>query len=152
MKVDRVYTRKVIATTRSSSISEAAAIMRRFRVGALLVTEDGASGGAFPVGVITDRDLALEGFASETLTVGAAMTPIIATVREGADVHEALEIMRGHGVRRLIVNDEHGAVCGIVSVDDIVDGLSADLAAAAAVLRGEIRRDSAGLGDVIIGG
>lgn len=152
MRVERVYTRNVIATTRSSSISEAAAVMRRYRVGALLVVEDGSTGGAFPIGMITDRDLALEGFASETLTVGAAMTPVIAAIHEDADVHEALAVMRAHGVRRLIVKDAQDAVCGIVSVDDIIDGLSADLAAAAAVLRGEIRRDSAGLGDVKIGG
>lgn len=152
MKVDRVYTRKVLATTRSASISEAAAAMRRFRVGALLVMEDGVAGAASPVGIITDRDLALEGFASESLTVGAAMTPVIATVREDADIHEALETMRAHGVRRLIVMDARGTVRGIVSVDDIVDGLSADLAAAAAVLRGDIRRDSGGLGDVKVGG
>ena len=152
MKIERVYTRKVLATTRSASISEAAAAMRRFRVGALLVMEDGSSGSGAPVGIITDRDLALEGFASETLTVGAAMTPVVATVREDADIHEALETMRAHGVRRLIVTDGRATVRGIVSVDDIVDGLSADLAAAAAVLRGEIRRDSAGLGDVKEGG
>ncbi len=152
MKIERVYTRKVLATTRSASISEAAAAMRRFRVGALLVMDGGAASAASPVGIVTDRDLALAGFASEALTVGAAMTPVIATVREDADVHEALETMRAHGVRRLVVTDARGEVCGIVSIDDIVDGLSADLAAAAAVLRGEIRRDGAGLGEVKVGG
>jgi CBS domain-containing protein len=60
--------------------------------------------------------------------------------------------MRAHGVRRLVVTDGDGAICGIVSVDDIVDGLSADLAAAAAVLKGEVKRDAAGLGEVKIGG
>jgi CBS domain-containing protein len=73
-------------------------------------------------------------------------------VREDADIHEALEIMRAHGVRRLIVRDAAGKVCGIVSIDDIVDGLSADLRSAALVLKGEIRRDSAGLGETIVGG
>jgi hypothetical protein len=33
-----------------------------------------------------------------------------------------------------------------------VDGLSADLAAAAAVLKGDIKRNAAGLGDVKVGG
>lgn len=150
MKVERVYTRRVLATTRSASISEAAAAMRRFKVGALLVMEDASGAATAPVGIVTDRDLALEGFASESLTVGAAMTPVVATVHEDADIHEALEVMRAHGVRRLIVTGKHGDVCGIVSIDDIVDGLSTDLAAAAAVLRGEIRRDAAGLGEVLV--
>jgi Predicted signal-transduction protein containing cAMP-binding and CBS domains len=151
MKVERVYTRRVLATTRNASIAEAAAAMRRFKVGALLVMDEANGKPARPVGIVTDRDLALEGFASESLTVGTAMTPVVATVRESADIHEALGVMRAHGVRRLIVTDEGGEVRGIISIDDIVDGLSVDLAAAAAVLRGEIKRDAAGLGEVKIG-
>jgi len=39
-----------------------------------------------------------------------------------------------------------------VSIDDDVDGLSVDLAAAAAVLRGELKRDAAGMADVKVAG
>jgi len=150
MKVDRVYTRKVMATTRSASIAEAAAAMRRYGVGSLLVLEDDGSGR--PVGIVTDRDLALEGFAAESCTAGAAMTPVIATVKADADLHEALELMRAHGVRRLVVTSAEGGIVGILSIDDIVDGLSADLAAAAAVLKGGVKRDASGLGEVLLGG
>ena len=138
MKVDRVFSRTAMATTRSASIAEAAAAMRRFNVGMLLVMEEG---GEQPVGIVTDRDLALQGFASESFTVGSVMTPVVATVREDADVHEALEAMRSHGVRRLVVTGKGGQVIGILSINDIVDGLSADLAAAAAVLKGDIRTE-----------
>jgi len=151
MKIARLYTRTVMATTRSAQIAEAAAAMRRFLVGSLLVMEDPPAVGP-PVGIVTDRDIALQGFASESSTVGSVMTPVIATVHEEADIHEALELMRAHGVRRLVVTSVDGALRGILSIDDIVDGLSADLAAAAAVLKGEIRRDAAGIGDVKVGG
>ncbi|HTP46577.1 MAG TPA: CBS domain-containing protein [Casimicrobiaceae bacterium] len=151
MKVERIYTRKVLATTRGASLAEAASAMQRFGVGSLLVMDDADSDGA-PVGIVTDRDIALQGFASESSSVGSAMTPVVATVAEEADAHEALELMRAHGVRRLVVTGRRGRVCGIVSIDDIVDGLSAELAAAAAVLRGEIRRDASGLGEVKVGG
>jgi CBS domain-containing protein len=150
MKVARIYTRRVLATTREASIAEAAAAMRRYQVGSLLVMEEGQRDGT-PVGIVTDRDIALAGFASEASDVGSAMTPVVATVAEEADMHEALELMRAHGVRRLVVTGPRGKICGILSIDDIVDGLSADLAAAAAVLKGEIRRDAAGLGDVRVG-
>ena len=147
MKIDRLYTRRVLATTRSATIPEAAAAMSRFQVGALLVMEDDDTGGQ-PIGIVTDRDLALHGFASQSSVVGSVMTPVVATVKHDADAHEALELMRAHGVRRLAVTGENGDVCGIVSIDDLVDGLSADLAAAAAVLKGEIRRDARGIGEV----
>jgi CBS domain-containing protein len=150
MRIDRVYTPRVIATTRSATLPEAAAAMSRFHVGALLVMEDGPA--PRPVGIITDRDLAMKGFASDATTVGAVMTPVVATVRRGADAHEALETMRAHGVRRLLVTSDGEAVCGILSIDDLVDGLAADLAAAAAVLKGDIRTDAAGLGEVKVGG
>ena len=150
MKVDRVYTRNVLSTTRTATLAEAAATMRRFKVGALLVTA-GASNTTEPVGIVTDRDLALQGFTAEANTVGDAMTPIVAMVREDAEIHEALETMRAHGVRRLVVTTARGRVTGMLSIDDIVDGLAIDIVAAAAVLRGETKRDSAGLGHVKIG-
>ena len=151
MKIARLYTRRIMATTRSAPIAEAAAAMQRFHVGTLLVMEDPPAVGP-PIGIVTDRDLALQGFASESSTVGSVMTPMLATVGDEADVHEALELMRAHGVRRLVVTGPEGAVRGILSIDDVVDGLSADLAAAAAVMKGEIRTDAAGLGDVKVGG
>jgi CBS domain-containing protein len=63
MKVDRVFTRQVLATTRSATLPEAAAAMSRYKVGALLVMEDEDEGRG-PVGIVTDRDLALHGFAT----------------------------------------------------------------------------------------
>ena len=140
-----------MGTTRSAPIAEAAAAMQRFGVGTLLVMEDPPAIGP-PIGIVTDRDLALQGFASESSQVGSVMTPVIATIGEDADMHDALEVMRANGVRRLVVVAPDGTPRGILSIDDVVDGLSSDLAAAAAVLKGEIRRDAAGLGDVKVGG
>ncbi len=147
MRVDRLFTRNALATTPSASLSEAAAAMRRYRVGALLVMSEGPEARR-PLGIVTDRDIALQGFASEATVVADAMTPVVASIREDADSHEALEVMHAHGVRRLVVTGLSGQVAGILSIDDVLDGLAADLASASAVLKGEIRRDSAGLGEV----
>jgi predicted transcriptional regulator len=151
MKVERIFTRKVMATTRGTAIVEAAAAMRRYGVGSLLVLED-ASPASKPVGIVTDRDLAMEGFTAESFVVGEAMTPVVATVRAAADVLEALELMRVHRVRRLVVTGDDGGIEGIVSIDDIVSGLSVELAAAAAVLEGEQKREASGIGEVKVGG
>jgi len=148
MRIDRLYTRSALSTTCGATLAEAAAAMHRYRVGSLLVLRDEQPGSA-PAGIVTDRDLALYRLAAgDQATVDGAMTPVVATIKEEADTHEALETMRAHGVRRLVVTGAGGAIRGVLSIDDVIDGLSADLASAAAVLKGDIRRDSAGLGDV----
>ena len=59
----------------ATTIQQAAALMARDTVGTLVSTE-----GDRVVGIVTDRDVALQGFASESSTVGSVMTPVIATV------------------------------------------------------------------------
>jgi CBS domain-containing protein len=135
MKIDRLYTRSVVATTPLATVGDAAAAMNEFKVGALLVMDD-ANPSARPVGVVTDRDLAMDALIPGGGFVGSVMTPIVATIGRDADTHEALETMRAHGVRRLGVTTHDGSLCGVLSIDDVVDGLSAELATAAAVLKG----------------
>ena len=150
MKIDRLFTRRVMAISSDSQLAEAAAAMGRFAVGSLLVID--AAAPHKPVGIVTDRDLAIQGFAAEGNAVAHAMTPVLATIDAGADMHEALELMRAHAVRRLVVTAPDGSVCGILSIDDIIDGLSADLSRAAEVLKGVVNRQAAGPGEVKVGG
>ncbi|MGZ5041865.1 MAG: CBS domain-containing protein, partial [Usitatibacter sp.] len=56
MKVDRIYTRNAIGISRGETLEEAAAAMRRFHVGSLLVFEK-AERRQELVGIVTDRDL-----------------------------------------------------------------------------------------------
>ena len=146
MKVERIYTRSVIGTARHDSIEAAAAAMRRFHVGALLVVEK-TEPRPEVVGIVTDRDLVLhalaEGLNVRKVAVEKVMTPVVASVAEGADVLEALERMRDAGVRRLLVTTGQGDPAGILSIDDIVDGLAAELASAAALMKTEINREVA---------
>jgi CBS domain-containing protein len=122
--------------------------MRRFHVGSLLVLE-AADPHPEVVGIVTDRDLVMlalaEGLNAHKVTVDKVMSPVVASVPESADVLEAIERMRAAGVRRLLVTAEKGTPAGILSIDDIVDGLSAELASAAALMKSEIGRERAEL-------
>ncbi len=152
MKVDRVYTRRVVRIAQSASLEEAATLMRQHHVGTLLVT-DVAPNDSGLVGIVTDRDLVLHAMAnglnSEETTVSEVMTPGVSTVSARADVHEAIERMRAGGLRRLAVTDRDACVVGVLSLDDILDGLAADFSAIAGVMRAERERevaDPAGIG------
>lgn len=149
MKVERICTRNVVETSRFDTIQDAAEKMRRFHVGALLVVEKSGAGSEV-VGIVTDRDLVLlalaEGVNAHRIAVEAVMTPVVASVSEGADVLEALERMRAAGVRRLLVTNEPGEPAGILSIDDVVDGLAVELASAASLMKEEARREKAQFG------
>lgn len=144
MKVDRIYTRNAIGISRRETLEEAAAAMRRFHVGSLLVFEK-TGPRAELVGIVTDRDLVVlsvaEGRDARTARVEEVMSPVVASVSEDADILEALERMRGAGVRRLVVTTERGEPVGVVAIDDIVDGLAAELASASALMKAGIRRE-----------
>lgn len=145
MKVERIYTREIVATPRSSTIAEAARAMRKFHVGTLVVV-DGGNGRQQVAGIVTDRDLVVHGLAEgldpRKATVDKVMAPVVATVSEHAELHEALERMRAAGVRRLLVTKEGGDPAGIVSLDDAVDGLVAELASLAGLMKTELRREA----------
>lgn len=145
MRIDRIATRTPICIDEGAPPAEAAMLMHRYRVGSLLVL---GPGGDKPVGMVTDRDLALNALGGGASTVGAAMTPVVATVSINADSHEALALMSAHGVRRLVVTGRSGEPLGVLSIDDLVDGLAVEVRAAASILKGEVRTDAAGLGDV----
>src|SRR5512144_739533 len=97
MRVDRIYTRTVVRVPSCASIESAAALMRDRHVGALLVTREAASSQE-AVGILTDRDVVVQaiarGFDVRQMTVSDLMTPTIGAIGEGADLHEALEMMR----------------------------------------------------------
>lgn len=146
MNIERIYSRNIIRAPRSCTLQEAALLMRRHHVGALLVTGDQPDQHEV-VGIVTDRDLVLEAMADgidpADATLDEVMTPDLATVSETADLHEAMEIMRENGVRRLAVSNGDGMLVGIVSLDDVIDALGAEVASLTGILRSEREREIA---------
>lgn len=146
MKVERVYTRSIVGVPRSSDLKNAASLMHKYHVGALLVTADDPDEPTVE-GFITDRDIVVQAVAMDLapreVTVGDVMTPVVATIGEEADLHEALEMMRGAGIRRLVVTDADNHVAGFLSLDDVIDGMAADFASLAGLIKNERVREAA---------
>jgi CBS domain-containing protein len=135
-------TRRVVCIEAAEMASEAIRLMRDFQVGSVVVVQ---TRGPFrsPVGIITDRDIALcfaEGALDLAATpVRALMTqaPVCIEEREGLD--RAVEAMRANAVRRLPVVDADGSLVGIITADDIIRLYGAHLRALSMVLSREHR-------------
>ena len=113
------------------SAATAARRMRDFRVGCVVVVRDGR-----PVGIVTDRDLAVrvvaEGRDAERTLVSEIVTYEATTVPRDAGVETAVRLMSERGVRRLPIVTDDGRVTGIVTADDLtvlLTGLLGDLGA-----------------------
>lgn len=123
MKVEQMMTRNPSCCTREDFVQVAANIMKRFDTGIVAVTER-LDHPSRLIGVITDRDLCLEAFASDrdpaTLRVEELMSTKLATCLPGDTPEKALEKMAHAQVRRLPVVNEDFELLGMLSLGDIV--------------------------------
>lgn len=121
MRVDRLFTRTAIATRREATLAEAAAAMQRFGVGMLLVVQDAGDG--VPVGIVTDRDIAIRGVAEGrdpgSTRVREIMSKDIVGVREESDVKEAERLMHDRQLRRLPVLNTQDELVGYLAIAKI---------------------------------
>lgn len=127
MRVGEYCNREVVVIEQDGSITEAAKIMREYHVGDVIIVRS-ENGRQIPVGILTDRDIALEIVAKsadpEVLSVGDAMTYELTTVNQDDDLMHVIEIMRDKGIRRVPVVDLDQALVGIITVDDLLDLMS----------------------------
>ncbi len=107
-----------------STVLEAVMIFRDADCGAVPVTEDNK-----PVGIITDRDVALavidKGAELIDLPVSDIMTRGVYSVRSDASVEQIETEFSTKAVRRLLVTDATDQLVGIVSWSDVSHYISA---------------------------
>jgi CBS domain-containing protein len=129
----------VITVGPEASLQSVANLMEEESVGSVVVVEDEK-----PVGVVTDRDLALRAFVNrmdpETTQVTEIMSRDPIVLEGGMGLFEAMQFIRGRGVRRMPVVDENGILLGIVTLDDVLRLLTEELSCIANILEEESRQ------------
>lgn len=102
----------------STSVQEAAKLMRDQDVGPIPIVERGSV-----VGILTDRDIVLrvvaEGKDPSSTSAGEVASRDLVTVDPEQTLDEALRLMAKHQVRRLPVSEEDGKLVGIVAQADV---------------------------------
>ena len=118
MKVRDIMSTSVQCISSSSTLSEAADLMKSFDVGILPVLEDNNI-----LGMITDRDIVTRsvamGMNPKLSIVRDVFTPQVLSCSEEDDLETAASIMEENQVRRLVVLDENKKAVGIISVGDL---------------------------------
>lgn len=120
-------------------------LMRRHHIGALVVVD--AQEKSRPIGIVTDRDLVLElmaeGLDPAVFTAGDIMTVDLVLASPEMDAMDAVQLMKKHRLRRLVMTDDEGRLVGIVTMEDVLELLTRELANLAAGLAGARDREMA---------
>ena len=137
MPIERLLRRPVQTLTPEATCVEAAQMMRDENVGAVVVARDGK-----PVGIVTDRDLAVRVVAAredaEKLQLSSVMSDCPIYRHGDRSIAQVIATMREQAIRRIPIVDEAGALQGLVSLDDLVVLLAEQLAELAETVRAEL--------------
>ena len=121
-----------------------AKLMRQHHIGALIVVD--ATEKSRPVGIVTDRDLVLElmaeGLDPGVFTAGDIMSVDLVTATPEMDAMDAVQLMKTHRLRRLIMVDDGGRLVGIATMEDVLELLARELSGLAAGLAGARDRET----------
>ena len=129
MRVNNVMSSPVIQATIATTIRDAAKTMRAHGVGTLPVFRN-----QVPAGIVTDRDIVTRALAARGFALGPS-TPVadimsrnVITCFDDQELAEAAALMGEQQIRRLVVIDRSGAAVGILSLGDIAEHVSEELA------------------------
>jgi IMP dehydrogenase len=110
MKVKDLIEKPVTVTT-EASVQECAKVMKKNKTDFLIVLENNKA-----VGIITTTDIVYRSVSSGDLNLKARdiMSCPLIVVFPDTDIDEAMEAMKNHKIKRLVVIDEKGELKGIV--------------------------------------
>jgi CBS domain-containing protein len=116
----------VVTASPDERVVDVARMMDEQNVGSVVIERDGC-----PVGIVTDRDLALRVCARnvdpESTSVRDVMTSYPFVVDRNDTLWNVMECAREQGVRRFPVVDDDRRLVGIITMDDVVRILASEM-------------------------
>ncbi|UWG48419.1 CBS domain [Halanaeroarchaeum sp. HSR-CO] len=135
MPIEDLARSEVVTADPGTSVTELANSMESKDVGSIVITE-----GDEPVGIVTDRDLALRVVGADvdpgTQTAEDVMTTELTSIGSEAGFYEAADLMAESGIRRLPVC-EGDVLVGIITADDLTELLADEQQQLANVIRAQ---------------
>jgi CBS domain-containing protein len=123
----------VVSVKPDTTMQFVAELMKEKNIGCVVVTENHK-----PVGIVTDRDIALRGVSlcgdPEEALIESIMSTDILTIRKDVGIFDAIQEMKSAGVRRMPIVDSAGRLVGLLTIDDLIRLLAREMADIARII------------------
>lgn len=141
MMINDICKKQVLTCLKHDSVKHAAQMMKNKNIGALVVVNETQ----YPVGIITDRDIALkavaEGIDGESAKVSELMSRNLLVLDSSQTLQQAIDKMVEKGVRRAPIVDALQKICGLAALDDLLIMLSKCLNRLAGLIETQIKHE-----------
>lgn len=109
----------VLTLPMTANVIDAAKLLKKTRVGSIIVTDNGKA-----VGIITERDIAYKVVAAnlnpKSAKLKGVMSKPLKVISASQTIHDAALALRNNKVKRLPVVNKKGQLVGVVSEGDLV--------------------------------
>lgn len=119
LKIGECMTVGVLTLPTSANVQDAARLLKKSRVGSIIVTQKGKA-----VGILTERDIAYNVVAAgkdpQNTPLSSVMSKPLKVIPANLSIQAAALALKDNKVKRLPVVDQKGRLVGIVSEGDLV--------------------------------
>ena len=141
MSIKHICERDVVTTTKNASIYEVAKLMKKHNVGNVVVIDNQVITNK-PIGILTDRDIAMKIVAEDVdarqISAGDIMADNLLLLHANQSINEAIDMMCAKGVRRAPISDDTHKVIGIASIDDLFILLAEEMGSLSKLIRKQV--------------
>lgn len=132
MALTEMATGEVVTASPDDDVQSALQNMEDQEVGSVVITD-----GDETTGIVTDRMIAMylkDQGDMDGVSVSDVMTEDLVTIEDDATHFEALQLMSENGIRRIPVVEDGGSLQGIITLDDILVVIAAEMSNASDVI------------------
>ena len=112
--IEKIMSKNLIVLN-DSNLEDIAKAMKRYDVGMVIINENNKI-----KGIITDRDIVTKILANKDNKIKEYLTTNLVSIDINSDIKEAIDLMKKHKIKRLLVKKDNKLV-GVLSLSDLLN-------------------------------
>jgi CBS domain-containing protein len=145
MSISQVMRKDVVTINLSSNLRDAINLMQMNHIGTVIVLGKMNGGAKVPVGILTDRDIAIALKERVELTTATPVEDImqrnVIMCKEDEGIYQVIHKLKENGIRRMPVVDHKDHLVGIATADDLNKLLAMEITELSEIIDHEVSKE-----------